>query len=145
MTLDLISRLAVLLACSVALGVLYVRLARRVPAAFEPGVPRPLGGAVEVALGSFIVVAGGAAVTGIGLSGADGAGLELVRLGGIALIAAAGVLTVAPALRSRVSLPGLVGLAWLGAGLALASPLVLLVAAAAIVLLAVRVTERRGR
>jgi hypothetical protein len=38
--------------------------------------------------------------------------------------------------------PALVGLAWLGAGMALAAPLVLLVAALAIALLALRVAER---
>jgi hypothetical protein len=143
MTFELAGRLAVLLACAASLGVLYVRLAGRAPTPREPGAPRPLGGSVEAALGAFVVVAGGAAVTGIGVGQAEGDGLALVRAGGIVVLAAAGVLAAGrgPS-RSRIGAPGIVGLAWLGAGLALASPLVLLVAAAAIVLLAVRVTER---
>lgn len=149
MTLDLLARLVVLLACAVAIGTLYVRLARPRPdrAASGPGGagPRPLPGAEEAALGAFVVVAGGAALTGIGLAAAEGAGLPLVRLAGIALLAAAGGLAVI-ALRGRgrgpLGRPAIVGMTWLGAGLALAAPLVLLVAAVVIVLLGVRVTDR---
>lgn len=144
MTLDLLARLVVLLACAVAVGVLYVRLARPAPAPREPGVSRPLPGAVNAALGALVVVGGGAVVTGIGLAAGDGAALVLARLAGIALLAIAALLAVIPAARGRLGTPTLVGLAWLGAGLALAAPLVLLVAAVVIVLLAVRVTERPG-
>jgi hypothetical protein len=152
-TLDLLARLVVLLACAVAVGALYVQLARPRSDRAAPGPggagPRPLPGAVDAALGAFVVVAGGAALTGIGLAGAEAAGLALVRLAGIALLAAAGGLAVV-ALRGRgrrrgrgpLGPPAIVGMAWLGAGLALAAPLVLLVAAVVIVLLAVRVTAR---
>lgn len=142
MTLDLLARLAVLLACAAALGVLYVRLAGRDPAPRAPGSPRPISGALDLALGAFVVVAGGAAVTGIGSAAGDGAALGLARLAWIALLAVAGALAIVPAARGRLGAPTLVGLAWLGAGLVLASPLVLLVAAVAIVVLAVRVEDR---
>jgi len=100
---------------------------------------------VSAALGAFIVVAGGAALTGIGLGADDDAGLEALRATGIALLAAAGLLAVVPLPdRRRLGAPALVGLAWLGAGMALAAPLVLIVAAVVIVALAIRVAERPG-
>jgi hypothetical protein len=142
MTLELAARLAVLLACAVAAGALYVRLARSGPgAAGDPSTPRPIPGAVSAALGAFVVVAGGAALSGIGLGAEDGAGLALLRAAGIVLLAAAGLLAVVPLPgRGTLGPPALVGLAWLGAGMALAAPLVLIVAALVIALLAVRVT-----
>lgn len=159
MTLDLAGRLVVLLACAVAVGVLYVRLAGARPAPVAPAArdgggpagasratPRPLPGAVDAALGAFVVVAGGAAITGIGLGAGEGAGLALVRLLGIALLAGAGAFAVLPLPggRRRPGAPALVGLAWLGAGLALLAPLVLMVAAVVIVVLAVRVADHPG-
>ncbi len=147
MTLELAARLAVLLACAVAAGALYVRLARPravpVPEATSAPSPRPVTGAVEVALGAFIVVAGGAATAGIGFGTGAEVAPAMLRLAGIGLLALAGLLTLVPLPgRGRLGAPALVGLAWLGAGLALAAPLVLLVAALVIVVLAMRVTDR---
>lgn len=146
MTLELAARLAVLLACAVAIGALYVRLAgpRSVPADPPmPGVARPIRGAVDATLVAFVVVAGGAAIAGIAGGVGDGPGIVLLRAAGIVLLAAAGVLALVPLRRrGRLGPQALIGLAWLGAGAALLAPLVLIVAALAIVLLAVRVEDR---
>ena len=97
MTLELAARLAVLLACAVAAGALYVRLARSRPGTpDDASTPRPVPGAVSATLGAFVVVAGGAALTGIGLGADDRAGLALLRAAGIVLLAAAGLLAVVP-------------------------------------------------
>lgn len=144
MTLELAARLAVLLAAAVAAGALYVRLARSSPGPVgDPSTARPVPGAVSAALGAFIVVAGGAALAGIGLGpGADG-GLALLRAAGIGLLAAAGLLAVvALPGRGRPGPTGLIGPAWLGAGMALGAPLVLIVAALVVIVLAVRVEDR---
>jgi uncharacterized membrane protein len=86
MTLELAARLAVLLACAVAAGALYVRLARSGPGADgDRSTPRPVPGAVSTALGAFVVVAGGATLTGIGLGAGEGLGFAFLRAAGIVL------------------------------------------------------------
>jgi hypothetical protein len=142
---QLAARLAVLLASAVAAGALYVRLARSTQPSSrgDPSPLRGVPGAVNAALGAFVIVAGGAALTGFGLDVGPDAGFAVLRVGGLVLLAAAGLLAAAAlAGRGPLGPSGLVGLAWLGAGMALAAPIVLLVAAATVVLLGVRVEDR---
>jgi hypothetical protein len=147
---DVAARLAVLLSCAVVAGVLLVRLAGSAPTRGQEvdptrpipgGLPAPIAGAMEATLAAYLVVAGGAVVTGIGLGSADSAPATLVRAAGIGLLATAGglaLLRLRPG-RRRPTAQALVAMTWIGAGLALAAPLVLLIAAAASALLAIRV------
>lgn len=154
MTLEIATRLAVLAACAVAAGVLLVGMAaprsgrgaapiaRPAPEA-DPARPRAIPGAVTVALMGFVLVAGGSAVAGVGFGLGQGAGLATVRIAGIGLLAASGLLAAMPrSRRRRTGLAGPVVLAWLGAGLALAAPLVLLVAALVTAVLGLRIVDR---
>jgi hypothetical protein len=154
MTLEIATRLAVLAACAAAAGLLLVEMAsprsgrgaarinRPAPAA-NPIRPRAIPGTVTVALMGFILVAGGSAVAGVGFGVGQEPGLATVRIAGIGLLAASGLLAAVP--RSRLRRSGLLGpvvLAWVGAGLALAAPLVLLVAALVAAVLGLRTVDR---
>jgi hypothetical protein len=143
---EVAARLAVLVACAVAAGTLFVLLAAPGPArpAADPPHPAPLPGLVPAALAAFVLLAGGTALTGAGavdpgnLSGA-------LAVAGIAMLAIAGI----PAGRAAVRIlrassaanmaidpsPSLIALAWAGAALALASWL-LAVSAVLVALLA---------
>jgi hypothetical protein len=149
MSLDVAARLAVLLACAVAAGALFVRQARPRPAnrrAPDPGASHPIPGAIDAALGGFILVAGGSALASAGSTTGGGAGLVVVQLAGIGLLAADGLLSIARLRLGRprqVGAAALVSIAWLGAGLALAAPLVILLAAAVVLAASVRVAPSR--
>jgi hypothetical protein len=157
MTLEIATRLAVLAACAVAAGYLVVRMAAPPPsrrpapmsdpaAEAAPARPRAIPGAVTVALMGFVLVAGGSAVAGVGFGLGEDPVLAAVRISGIGLLLLAGLLAAIPrSRRGRLGGVGLVGpvvLAWVGAGLALAAPIVLLVAALATALLGLRVVDR---
>jgi hypothetical protein len=158
---EVAARLAVLLACAAVAGALLALAAggsRPADRVTRGAAPRPVRGALPLALAGFVVVAGGVAVTGAGAGDAAG-GLAALRAVGIALLAAAGVLAVlvvrGPGRRDEVreagsrrtpairpSAASAVSLAWLGAGMALASPLVMAVAVGAVLGLGVRVAAR---
>ena len=128
--MELAARLAVLLACGVAGGALFVLVAapgQARPAASEPVPPA---GFALVVLGGFILLAGGTVVTGGGTIDARSASAAL-QAAGIGLLAACGLLAVRSALHvlraptaaevAVVPSPSLLVLAWAGAALALAS------------------------
>jgi hypothetical protein len=127
---ELAARLAVLIACGVAGGALFVLVAAPGRSRARPPEPAPLAGLAPAALAAFILLAGGTALTG---AGTIGAGIDPVVLqaAGIGLLAVAGLLAARSALRvlrattaaeaAVVPSPMLLVVAWAGAALALAS------------------------
>jgi hypothetical protein len=142
----LAAELAVLVACGVAGGVLFVLFAaphRRLPAGDRPAPPVMAGLAPSV-LVAFIVLAGGTALTGAGTLNVGTASVVLAACG-IAILAAVGLAVGRATLRALRSpdaggavvgpSPSLLVLAWAGAALALGSWL-LAVGAVVVALLA---------
>lgn len=128
--MELAARLAVLLACGVAGGALFVLVAAPGQARPDASEPVPPAGFVLVVLGAFILLAGGTAVTGGGTIDARSASAAL-QAAGIGLLAVCGLLAARSALRvlraptaaevAVVPSPPLLALAWAGAALALVS------------------------
>jgi hypothetical protein len=130
-TLELAARLADHLACFVAAGVLYVRLAgpRPGPPDRPAAPPRPAGLGL-ITLASFVVLAGGTALTGAGTL-PEGPLTDIAALAGIVMLGACGGLAARAAPRfvaasqgdeaAAAPSPALIVLAWAGAALALAS------------------------
>ncbi len=131
--MELTARLAVLVACSAATGVL-VMLLGTTASRSRTGRAAPFDGAHALpgllpgALASFVVVAAGGALTGAGtpdLAPLPDGVVEVVRAAGIGLLCATGLLTVRVLRREPVvvTATSLVILAWAGAALALVSVL----------------------
>jgi hypothetical protein len=147
MALEVVARLAVLLACAVAAGALLVMVAgptrrARLPHDEEPFEPRPLAGLVPAGLAAFILLAGGTALSGAATVQGGDASVALAAIG-IGILAAAGLLaaraarrgppsaTTAPAATASPTPPSTVAppltilvLLWAGAALALSSWLI---------------------
>ncbi len=151
--MEVAARLAVLVACAVAAGTLFVLVAAPVrvrPPADPPHAP-PLAGLAPASLATFILLAGGSALTGAG-AGDAGAAASVVALAGIGILVVAGLLTGRAALRvlgassageaAAAPSPTLLVLAWTGAALALASWLLAIGAVVVALLTSVRVEGR---
>jgi len=144
--------LAVLVACGVAGGVLYVLVAApaRGRRPDEPPVPSPPAGLAPTALAVFIFLAGGTALTGAGTVDA-GAASSVLAAAGIALLAFVGFMVGRATLRVLGSpnaaeavvepSPSLLVLAWAGAALALGSWLLATGAVVVALLAGVRVAR----
>jgi hypothetical protein len=151
---ELAAALAVLVACGVAGGVLYVLVAapprRRPPG--DPPVPPVLAGLAPTVLAVFILLAGGTALTGAGTVNVGTASTVLAAVG-IAVLAVVGFVVGRATLRALgspsaegafvVPSPSLLVLAWAGAALALGSWL--LAVGAVVVALLAGVRVERGR
>jgi hypothetical protein len=123
---ETIARLAVLVSCAVAVGILTVVLAG--PRSGGPparGIhPGTLPGLVPTALAGYALLAGGVALTGAGTLDAGMLATGL-RVGGVTLLFAtailAGIAAAPPAERIPMPLAGLLILLWAGGALALVS------------------------
>ncbi len=152
--MEVVARLAVLLACGVAGATLFVLVAAPAPvrSPADPPRPAPLAGLAPAALSAFILLAGGTALTGAATIDAGGFSGVLV-MAGIAMLAIAGIVAGRAAVRilrassaanSAVApSPTLIVLAWAGAALALTSWLLALGAAVVALLASVRVDDVR--
>ncbi len=162
---EVAARLAVLVACGVAAGTLFVLLAlpaqARRPAGppagrggdqpAEPPVPAPLGGLAPASLAAFVLLAGGTALTGAATVDA-GARSAVLAVVGIGMLAIAGIpagraalqVLRAPGAAGAVVAPSstLIVLAWAGAALALASWLLAVAAVVMALLASVRIERR---
>jgi hypothetical protein len=127
---EVAARLAVLVACGVAAGALFVSFATPGRVLARSREPAPLAGLGPTVLGAFILLAGGTALTGAGTIDA-GPTSALVEGAGTALLALAGLRVAWSAVRAlraataaeavAVESPSLLVLAWAGAALATAS------------------------
>jgi|GEM_PF-1413028 len=150
--MELAARLAVLLACGVAGGALFVVVAAPVRARPPAPVPIPLAGRSPIVLAAFIVLAAGTVLTGAGSVDARFASAAS-QAAGIALLAVTGILATRSAISARrataaaepaiVPSASLLVLAWAGAALATISWILALGAVAVAVLAGIGV-ERRG-
>lgn len=163
--MEVAARLAVLVACGVAGGTLFLLLASPAwargpagPPAGRPGdqppespVPMPIGGLAPASLAAFILLAGGTALTGAATVDA-GDSSAVLAVAGIAMLAIAGIPAGRAALRlirapdaagaSIVPSSTLIVLAWAGAALALASWLLAVAAVVMALLASVRIERR---
>jgi hypothetical protein len=162
---EVAARLAVLVACGVAGGTLFVLLASPArargpagPPAGRPGhrppespAPASLGGLAPASLAAFVLLAGGTALTGAATVDA-GDSSAVLALAGIGMLAIAGIPAGRAALRvlrapdasgaSIVPSSTLIVLAWAGAALALASWLLALAAVVMALVASVRIERR---
>jgi hypothetical protein len=148
----LAAELAVLVACGVAGGALYVLVAAPAPGRppGDPPVPPALAGLAPTVLAVFILLAGGTALTGAGTVDA-GAASTLLAAVGIALLAFVGFVVGRATLRvlgspnaeEAVVQPSasLLVLAWAGAALALGSWLLAIGAVVVTLLAGVRLAR----
>ena len=150
--MKLAAELAVLVACGVAGGALFVLVAGpargRPPG--DPPVPPALAGLSPTVLAVFVLLAGGTALTGAGTVDA-GAASTLLAAAGVALLAFVGFLVGRATLRALGSpnaaeavvepSASLLELAWAGASLALGSWLLATGAVVVALLAGVRVAR----
>jgi hypothetical protein len=162
---EVAARLAVLVACGVAGGTLFVLLASPArarppggPSAGRPDdqppespVPAPLGGLAPASLAAFVLLAGGTVLTGAATVDA-GDPSAVLAVAGIGMLAIAGIPAGRAALRI-LRAPGAAGalvapsstlivLAWAGAALALGSWLLAVGAVVMALLASVRIERR---
>jgi hypothetical protein len=149
---ELVARLAVLLACGVAGGSLFVMFATPGRVRARSPEPTPLVGLGPTVLAAFILLAGGTALTGAGTIDARSTSVGL-QAAGTALLAFAGLRVAGSAVRilrapnaaeaAVVESPSLLVLAWAGAALATVS-WILAAGAIAVALLASLSVNRPG-
>jgi hypothetical protein len=153
--MELAARLAVLVACAVAAGALFILVATptRMHRPAEPPVPAPLAGLAPAVLVAFILLAGGTALTGAAVVDA-GAVSTALAIAGIVLLAGIGLVIARAAVRvlraptaGEVGLmpsPTLIVLTWAGAALALSSWLLAMGAVAVALLASVSIERPRA-
>ena len=151
--MEVAARLAILVACGVAGGTLYVLIATaaRVSPPGDPPVPPVMAGLAPSVLVAFIFLAGGTALTGAGTVDA-GAVSTVLAATGIALLAFVGFRVGRATLRVLrspdagaavvVPSPSLFVLAWAGAALALGSWLLAVGAVVVALLAGIRIEGR---
>lgn len=147
----MLARVAVLLACGVAGGALFVLVAAPPRARAHPPGPASLARLAPTALAAFILLAGGTVLTGAGTIDA-GTASGVLQAAGIGVLAVVGILAARSAVRvlrattaaerAVVPSPSLLVLAWAGAALALASWILAAGAVGVALLAGVRVERR---